>query len=166
MRQQAKYVNSLQQAKLISGVPVALSYFNLPSAHDIKKVEDTTATKYMNIPNLQNKTQRRKRLPSDRQAYRHLVYRIQMVSSPAFLIQNTMPIKQLIKFKTMLKRYNSRIKVRAMFTHFLGNQALVKLYNKDTIAMQTADKCHIALGANNPECRKATIVLSYFKGYS
>ena len=166
MQQQAKYVNSLQQAKLISGVPVALSYFNLPSAHDIKKVEDTTATKYMNIPNLQNKTQRRKRLPSDRQAYRHLVYRIQMVSSPAFLIQNTMPIKQLIKFKTMLKRYNSRIKVRAMFTHFLGNQALVKLYNKDTIAMQTADKCHIALGANNPECRKATIVLSYFKGYS
>ena len=159
MRQQAKYVNSLQQAKLINGVPLALSRFSLPSAHDIKKVEDTTATKYMALPNSESKNKRIAGVPVERSVYGKLVNRIKTASSPNFLLRNTLSISQLNKFRVILNKYYSHIRIRELYTHLIGNPYLVAMYHTDVTDIKSVVECHKALGPNNAECKKLAVSL-------
>ena len=159
IRQQANYVNSLQQAKLINGVPVALSYFNLPSAHDIKKVEDTTATKYMALPNSESKNKRIAGVPVERSVYGKLVNRIKTASSPDFLLRNTLSVSQLNKFRFILNKYYSHIRIRELYTHLIGNPYLVAMYHTDVKDIKSVVECHTALGPNNSECKKLAVSL-------
>jgi hypothetical protein len=155
---QAQYTNELQKLNLISGMPLGMTRFNLPSAADVQKTERVSANEYLEL----NRSPHRDfETSTSYQRYtQRMKWLIQLCNSNYLLPKLT--VKQVQSFRALLKQYKVPISVRAMFTHYLGRNSMVNLYHKDMNRENQATECQRTLGFNNPECGKVAGVVTYF----
>lgn len=144
---QAEYVNRLEQAHLINGVPLKMATtFSVPSYANIKRVEYIESKDSYTGHNYS-------------WVYDTAANIVDLENGSAFL-DNTIPVSKLEKLRDIIKKYNPTESVRTIFTENLGSIELDSLYTRAITAYTKLNECYAALGKNNQECIKHTKEMS------
>lgn len=155
LKAQAEYVNRLEQAHLINGVPLKMTTtFSVPSYANVKWVEHIqskdsyTENNYTGVYGSPDKK------------FKSTVTNIASLENGSAFVDNTISISKLEKLRDIIKKYNPTESVRTIFTENLGSIKLGSLYLRAITAYTKLNECYAALGKNNQECIKHTKEMS------